>query len=161
MEIRQKYIEREKQVTPGQFDLEFYKTYNYDTVNTFKINYYPSSRKPDYFRKIYSDVKQLSPVKYSVSSRYEKIKTLNEKGKSYHVTNRLRGVKKDDADTMFTVDNSTMNRLDKISYKFYNSPNYWWIIAHANNIFDAFAEIPRGRILRIPPISSIIGHYIN
>ena len=159
MEIRQKYSEREKQITPGQYDLEFYKNYNYEDKVNFKINHYPSERKPDYFRKVYEDVKLLSPRKYIHHSRYENIKTLTEKGKPHHVTNRLRGVQKTNADIMFTVDNLTLNRLDKISYKFYDTPNYWWVIAHANNIFDAFTEIPRGKILRIPPISSIIGHY--
>lgn len=158
MELKHKYEERERLVTPGQYDLEFYREYNFEESKCFKINHYPSEHKPDYFRRIYKDKEFLSPVKYEHVSRYETISTMKELGKQYHVTNRIRGVKYCDEDIYYIVDNNTENRLDKISLMHYDTPIYWWIIAHANNIFDAF-DIPRGTRLRIPPLSSIYGYY--
>lgn len=160
MELKHKYEERERLVTPGQYDLEFYREYNFEESKYFKINHYPSERKPDYFRWNYKDKEFLSPVKYEHVSRYATINTMKELGKQYHVTNRVRGVKYTNDDTYYIVDNNTENRLDKISLIHYDTPVYWWIIAHANNIFDAF-NIPRGTQLRIPPLSSIYGYYIK
>ncbi len=160
MQLRTLYEEREKRITPGLYDYEFYKVYNYEESKYFKINHYPSERKPDYFRKIFKDKEFLSPVSYSINSRYEKISTLKELGKSYHATNRLRGVKYDAEDKYYTVTNNTENRLDKISQIFYNTPIYWWTIAHANNIFDCFI-IPRGVTLRIPTMNNINNRYFN
>lgn len=142
------------------YDYEFYKSYNYEKSKYFKINYYPSEHKPAYFRWEYKDTEFLSPASYSFNSRYEKISTLSEFGKSYHVTNRLRGVDYSDEDYYYEVTNETENRLDKISQIHYNTPNYWWAIAHANNIFDAF-NIPRGIKLRIPTINNIEKLYFN
>ena len=40
-------------------------------------------------------------------------------------------------------------RLDHLSYKFYNNPNYWWVIASANNIAGSMYVKP-GTQIRIP-----------
>lgn len=158
-EIRTAYVERTKVIEPGQYDLEFYREYNYENSKVFKINHYPSEHKPDYFRKIYSDEPFLEPISYKHQSRYTFIKTLKSLGKQYHATNRLRGMRATGGETLYIVDNSTENRLDKISLMFYNDPTYWWLIAHANNIFDAFTEVKRGKQLRIPPLTSASGLY--
>lgn len=160
MKIRQTHQEREKTIIPGQYDFEFYKTYNYEESKYFKINHYPSEKKPDYFRKEFKDIEFLSSALYSFNSRYEKVKTLKEFGKSYHVTNRIRGVPYSEEDKYYTVTNETQNRLDKISLMFYGDAKYWWAIAHANYIIDAF-DVPRNRILRIPPINNISTKYFN
>ena len=161
MNVRQEYQEREKRVIPGQYDLEFYKSYNYEESKYFKINHYPSEHKPDYFRKVYKDKELLSPSSYSWSSRYQKVNTLKELGKSYHATNRIRFIEYNDNDTYYEVTNMTENRLDLISLQFYNSPIYWWVIAEANFIFDSLTEVYRGRKLRIPNLSVIYNRYTN
>ena len=149
MKVRSVHKEREKRITPGLYDPEFYRKYNYEESKYFKINHYPSERKPAYFRWNYSDKEMLSPINYSHNGRYSNVNTLKEIGKSYHATNRIRGVVYNETDSYYEVTNETENRLDKISYKFYNTPEYWWVIAYANNVFDCF-NIPRGKILRIP-----------
>ena len=156
MELRHKYEEREKITTPGQFDLEFYRKYNYEESKYFKINHYPSERKPDFFRWEYKDKEFLSPAKYSTVSRYSKVQTIKELGKQYHVTNRRRWITPHDNDTYYKVTNMTQQRLDLISLMFYQTPTYWWAIAYANNIFDSFNDVYVGRRLRIPAIESII-----
>lgn len=159
MELRHENEIREKLVTPGQYDLEFYRSYNYEESKYFKINQYPSEHKPDFFRRIYKDKEFLSPATYSKMSRYETLSTLKELGKQYHVTNRKRFVNYSNDDIFYEVTNMTENRLDLISLIHYNSPIYWWIIAEANYIFDALTEIPRGTMLRIPPLMGALEKY--
>lgn len=161
MKIRHNDEIREKQITPGQYDLEFYRTYNYEESKYFKINHYPSERKPDYIRWTYKDKEFLSPAKYTTISRYTTIATLKELGKQYHVTNRKRFVPYSSNDIIYKVTNMTENRLDLISLEMYNSPIYWWIIAEANIIFDPFTEIYVGRELRIPPLINALDIYSN
>lgn len=152
--IRQLYHES------GRYDEEFYRNYRDEKSRNFKLNQYPSERKPDYYRVYYEDEPLLSPKKYNGISRYAKVPTMKKLGKTYHATNRYRGVKYSNNDNVYVVTNSTANRLDLISTIYYNDPKYWWIIAHANNIFDVLNDIPRGTKLRIPPLSSIQGHYV-
>lgn len=159
MELRHENEIREKLVTPGQYDLEFYRTYNYEESKYFKINHYPSEHKPDFFRKEYKDKEFLRPAKYSINSRYETINTMKELGKQHHVTNRKRFVSKSDYDIYYEVTNMTQNRLDLISAIHYNTPIYWWIIAEANYIFDAFNDVPRGKVLRIPLLAEALEKY--
>lgn len=53
-------------------------------------------------------------------------------------------------DEIFTVPLAIENRLDRISYKFYGTPNLWWAIAQVNNLVDVFLDVPVGTHLRIP-----------
>ena len=92
-------------------------------------------------------------------SRYETINTLKELGKQYHVTNRKRFIKKSNSDVYYEVTNMSENRLDLISTIYYDTPIYWWVIAEANYIFDAFTQIPRGTRLRIPPLTNVLSKY--
>jgi len=161
MIIKERYHKREPRLVPGQYDLEFLRQYNYEESKHFKINHYPSQKKPAYFRWEYNDEPFYSPIIYKRSGRYNNIKIMKELGKSYHTTNRLRGIKYTDNDSFHIVTNETENRLDKISQLYYNTPIYWWIIAHANNIFDSLTEVVRDRQLRIPPLSSIQNYYLK
>lgn len=43
-------------------------------------------------------------------------------------------------------------RLDIISYKFYKTPNKWWIIAKANNLAEGTIAVSGGIKLFIPNI---------
>jgi len=42
------------------------------------------------------------------------------------------------------------DRLDLLAYQFYREVNYWWIIAHANNLGKGGLAIQEGSQLRIP-----------
>lgn len=51
------------------------------------------------------------------------------------------------------------DRLEKISSREYNSPQYWWIIARYNNK-PTDAHFERGDIVKIPhPLSLILSYY--
>lgn len=44
------------------------------------------------------------------------------------------------------------DRLDKLSFKYYNTPTYWWVIAKANDIVDGSLYPEPGKKLLIPTI---------
>lgn len=44
----------------------------------------------------------------------------------------------------------TGDRLDTLSYQYYQTPALWWVIAAANNIHDGHIGLPDSIILRIP-----------
>lgn len=40
--------------------------------------------------------------------------------------------------------------LDEISYKYYGTPLYYWLIGEANNIKDPFRKLRKGTSVKIP-----------
>lgn len=55
-----------------------------------------------------------------------------------------------------------MSRLDSLSYKYYNDPNYDWIILLANqDIADMEYDIPDNTVIRIPYPLSITLDEVN
>jgi phage tail protein X len=44
------------------------------------------------------------------------------------------------------------DRLDTLSYKFYGTPNNWWVLAKANNVANGSMAVPIGTTLFIPNI---------
>jgi len=43
-------------------------------------------------------------------------------------------------------------RLDQIAYKYYQRPQYWWIIPEYNPEITDLNNIPAGTVLRIPNV---------
>lgn len=99
----------------------------------------------------------LSPQYYSYVSRYSKIRRIQNKKENeiYHETFNNYKIPVRPSDRYITVNNSTENRLDIISVRYYKSPIMWWVIALANDIIDPFAEVKLGTVLRIPELTSI------
>ena len=56
----------------------------------------------------------------------------------------------------YTVSSMDVGRPDLISYKVYNDKNYWWIILHANNIFDVVNELKANTQIKIPNLSDYL-----
>jgi len=46
----------------------------------------------------------------------------------------------------------TGERLDDIAFKYYNRPEYWWIIPEYNPVIDDINNIPAGTVLKIPNV---------
>ena len=44
------------------------------------------------------------------------------------------------------------DRLDTLSYKFYNTTENWWMLAKANNLANGSMAVPIGTILFIPNV---------
>ena len=43
-------------------------------------------------------------------------------------------------------------RLDQISFKYYNRPDFWWVIPEYNQSIEDFNNIQPGTVLRIPRV---------
>lgn len=94
-------------------------------------------------------------LKYKRLSRYAPYRIIIDNNKKMHFESQNNTtIEESDKDRYVTVDDSTMNRLDKISLMYYGVASYWWIIAKANNIIDPF-DVPLETILRIPNINSV------
>ncbi len=53
-----------------------------------------------------------------------------------------------------------VGRLDLMSYTYYGSPHYWWIIAYANRLLNPVRDMVPGMLLKIPP-REVIDRYIQ
>lgn len=110
-------------------------------------------------REIYSSPEYHDPARYRFVSRYSNVRRIldSESARLYHETINKQEIPETSDDIYYTVDNTSINRLDIISNRYYDTPLYWWIIAIANNIIDPF-DIKLGTVLRIPPLTSL---YMN
>ena len=106
-------------------------------------------------REHYEQLEYLPKINYKNVCRYKNLRTLqDETGKIYHETWFQKFINKSNADEYFIVTKIEEDRLDIISYKYYNTPKYWWVIAMANDIIDPLC-VRRGTILRIPKFNSL------
>lgn len=64
------------------------------------------------------------------------------------------------SDPVYKVDGLTENRLDAISNAEYGTPEFWWVIAEANNLIDVQAGVSRGDLLRIPSNARVAALHI-
>ena len=107
-------------------------------------------------REVFYPLQYYVPKNYKNNSRYTNLRRLydEEKGVYYHESWNQKFIDESAEDNFFTVTESEENRLDLVSYSYYGTPNYWWVIAIANYIIDPF-NVPVGTNLRIPPIVSL------
>lgn len=88
-------------------------------------------------------------------SRYNTLKrVVNEEGDIYIETPNKVIIPETSSDAFYSVEKGYEDRLDLISFKFYNTPLLWWAIAEMNNISNPF-DVKAGLVLRIPTMSSI------
>lgn len=73
----------------------------------------------------------------------------------FHLFNPKKGIRD------YQVERNEQNRPDILSFKIYNSIDYWWIILKLNDIVDPFEEIKEGTILKIPYLSDIQDYHKN
>ncbi len=65
-------------------------------------------------------------------------------------------------DSVHVVTSADIGRLDLIAYKFYGTPNLWWVIAHVNDIRNPLANTREeggmevGKPLRIPRKANVL-----
>lgn len=84
-----------------------------------------------------------------MESRYSYTQTTkSEKGKTVTKSLLLPVIEPKDTD-IYIVTNST-DRLDTLSYKYYQTTSYWWIIALVNNLANGTMAVPPGTRIIIP-----------
>ena len=93
------------------------------------------------------------PRRYEVLSRYSIYRQIIS-DETYLETFNQNTIEKSDSDKFHIVTKREENRLDIISNDFYGTPNYWWILAIANELIDPFI-VNVGDSIRIPPIESL------
>lgn len=90
-------------------------------------------------------------------SRYKDLRRLvNENKQSYIESSNKFKIKESTEDIFYTVEPGYENRLDLISYEFYNTPFLWWAIAIMNGIENPIEDVKSGIVLRIPDRQNII-----
>ena len=90
-------------------------------------------------------------------SRYKDLNRItNTDNVTYQETPYKIQIKESTRDVFYSVEPGYENRMDLISFKFYNTPFLWWAIASINNIENPMI-VPSGIVLRIPDLSSING----
>jgi hypothetical protein len=95
------------------------------------------------------------PRKYTHVSRYSVYRQIiDDNNNQYTETANQYTVDEESTDIYHEVQNEEENRLDIISNKYYNTPDYYWVIAMANDLVDPFI-IKVGDVLRIPSIYSL------
>lgn len=136
---------KDKNYVTGEWDYKYWSVY---TDSVFKSLSKSNSNKYLKYKK---------PYDYKNISRYKNTRLIQDEnsGISYHETVFNYVIKESTNDKYITVTIKNANRLDIIAQENYSNAELWWVIAMANNIIDAFTEVPIGTVLRIPPISNI------
>ena len=121
---------------------------------------YKTAASPAYLvkkQKIYESPDYQQPAYYSHLSRYKDLRTIKNKADNRlrHETMFKYKIVESDGDIIYTITDKTKNRLDVIASMYYRNPQYWWIIAIANDIIDPLTELKIGTTIRIPPLLSI------
>mgnify|MGYP002631498672 CR=1 FL=1 len=57
---------------------------------------------------------------------------------------------KHSSDAVFRIPQGFEDRLDRISNRFYGTPDLWWAIAMVNNSLDPMAGFSRNQEIRVP-----------
>lgn len=89
---------------------------------------------------------------------YSKVIKTKETGKQYLESTIYPRIKPTDNDLYIISEES--DRLDLLSYKYYNDISLWWVIAIANNLNQASLHIEPGTQMRIPSnLSAILNEF--
>jgi Base plate wedge protein 53 len=59
----------------------------------------------------------------------------------------------------YQIAENDVMRPDLISYKVYQTTDYWWLILYVNDIHDPLNDIKSGQVIKIPNILDIFSFY--
>lgn len=93
-------------------------------------------------------------------ARYSNIKVLkdSENSRRYYRASKYPNIDFSDSDTY--IETAYGDRLDIISYDYYKSTEYYWILLVANNLPGDSIFIPPGTQLRVPAdLDQILANY--
>ena len=99
----------------------------------------------------YRDTSDNSDSRYRDSWRVE-----DTQGDFYQESYNEKLINESSSDKIHEVTPSEENRLDLVSYKYYNTPLLWWVIAEASDISNPLV-LPVGTHLRIPSRTTLYG----
>jgi hypothetical protein len=61
-------------------------------------------------------------------------------------------------DILWEIESGYETRPDMISYRFYNTTHFWWLICFVNNLNDPAYGFEPGQVIRIPPFNTITSY---
>ena len=61
--------------------------------------------------------------------------------------------------TYYRVVSEDVGRLDLISFKVYNTVDYWWLIGYVNSVENVFVDINVGDVYIIPNLQDVYQFY--
>jgi hypothetical protein len=62
--------------------------------------------------------------------------------------------------TYYTIQKDDLQRPDILSFKFYGTDEYWWVILKYNNIEDIWNDLYIGQIISVPDKTDIDSFYM-
>ncbi len=86
------------------------------------------------------------------NSRFKKTNLLRDDNVEWFETYEFGDVPYTDVDIYHEVGPGETSRLDLISFEYYGTVDYWWLIAEANDIYFPLTDVVAGMTLRIPPL---------
>lgn len=102
-----------------------------------------------------SELKYLSENnEFSNVSRYQVLRVIEETPSTYLETYNQVKIPVSPDDSYHVVSQAEVGRLDMIANDYYGIPEYWWIIAIANNMVDPFL-VNEGVMLRVPSLLTV------
>jgi hypothetical protein len=88
-------------------------------------------------------------------SRYRNLGVLVDSNNSHYLESpKKRVFRESPKDKIYIVESGYEDRIDMVSFKFYNTPHLWWVIAEVNHIKNPM-RLEVGIALRIPPLDEI------
>jgi hypothetical protein len=97
-----------------------------------------------------------SKFDFSYSNRYKYNSVYSLNGETFFETYDIPSIPKSAKDIYHQLKSGEEGRWDLVSYKYYRTVNYWWLICIANDISDPFDVPPAGTIIRIPSLDYVI-----
>lgn len=96
-----------------------------------------------------------------MSKRYDTTQEMKRwDGKRVYLTTLYPVIEPQESDAIIISNEG--DYLDTLAYTYYGSPEYWWVIALANNLGKGRLSVPPGIQLRVPTnINDIISQFNN
>lgn len=80
---------------------------------------------------------------------------MDDNGDTFFETYNFHEFKYNTDDSYHEVTSGEEGRLDLIAFQYYGQPQFWWVIAEANDIVLPMRDVFAGLVLRIPSINVI------
>lgn len=77
---------------------------------------------------------------------------------SFLSSREIHSIPRSSNDTYHRLQSHEVNRLDLLAHQYYKNPLLWWVIAQANDIYDPYAHMEVGTLIRIPAIETLYGN---
>jgi len=128
---------------------------DYTALNYYNYVYESSPIIDTYKSSTYELETATNTRAYSSGSRYSRASAYKYDPYTVIDGRSIPTMRPDPTDGFYTVKAVDNGRLDIISLNVYGTIEYWWVLADVNDIFNPFAPVVLGSVIRIPTRSRI------